>query len=347
MKVAIWESIGSMRVVEAPDPVCGATDVKLDIAWCGICGSDVHSFSEGAWIASGQPMGHEYTGVVTEVGDEVQGITIGDRVALNASNYCGTCDHCARGKSALCSNRVGAGPGFAEHVVVKNAEVGTNIFLLPDDVSLEDAAFLEPLSVAVRAIRELDPDLSEPILVTGLGTIGQCVVAALAAMGAKDIVAVDTSELRREAARQSGATHVLNPLETDMVTELLDCFGRTSSPYRPESGAFGSAFECSGAAVVFDQVFKLLRPAGKVSFVGLTSEPVRIETNWVVQKELRIYGSFAYATENVKEAFDLIATRAVEPSHLITHRFDLDDIQAAFEAQTDSESSVKVMVRSN
>jgi len=344
VRIATWEGIRSVEVSEVEDPSPGSGDLVIDVAACGICGSDVHSYVEGAWIAKGVPLGHEFSGTVREVGGAVEGIAVGDRITLNPAVYCGTCDRCRDGHANLCRAMGGASGGFADRVLVRDARRGVNVFVLPDELGFEAAAFLEPLSVANRAVRELDPPLDEPILVTGLGSIGQCVVQVLAAAGAKTIVAVDTSAVRRAAAERGGAHETLDPMSVDIVQELIGRYGATSSPYRPESGAFGAAFECAGAGPVFDQVFRLVRAAGGVSLIALTAAPITVDPNVVVQKELRVRGSFAYTTADVAAAFDLLATRAVRPEGLISHRFALADIGEAFETQSRSDESVKVMI---
>ncbi|MET4638117.1 alcohol dehydrogenase catalytic domain-containing protein [Mycetocola sp. 2940] len=344
MRIATWEGIRSVEVSPIDAPTPGPTDLVLDVSACGICGSDVHSFAEGAWIAKGMPLGHEFAGVVREVGANVEGISVGDRVTVNPAAYCGHCARCLDGHENLCENMSGAAGGFSDRVLIPNARRDVNVFVLPDEVSFEAAAFLEPLSVAMRAINQLRPPLDEPILVTGLGTIGQCVVQILAAQGASRIVAIDTSPIRREGALASGATEVLDPTSEDVVDVLLEKYGVTRSPYRDRSGAFGAAFECAGAAPVFDQIFQLVRAAGSVSLVALTAQPITLDPNVVVQKEIRVVGSFAYSTEDVRGAFELLASKAVQPDRLITHRFQLGDIQEAFEVQSRSNESIKVMV---
>lgn len=344
MRIATWQAVRTIEVSETDDPTPGPKDLVIDVAACGICGSDVHSYLEGAWIAKGVPLGHEFSGTVREVGSAVDGISVGDRITLNPALYCGECDRCRDGHANLCRAMGGAAGGFADRVLVRDARRDVNVFVLPPELSFDAAAFLEPLAVAVRAVRELAPPLDEPILVMGLGSIGQCVVQALTAYGATTIVAVDTSPVRREAALSGGAHVVLDPREGDLVGHLLDRFGTTSSPYRPDSGAFGAAFECSGAAAVFDQVFRLVRAAGAISLIALTAAPISVDPNAIVQKELRVRGSFAYSNADMAAAFELLATGAVRPEPLISHRFALADIGEAFEVQSRSDLSVKVMV---
>lgn len=344
MRVATWEGIRTVALSEVDDPIAGDRDVVIDVAACGICGSDVHSYVEGAWIAKGVPLGHEFSGTVRKVGTTVENIMIGDRITLNPAVYCGECDRCLDGHENLCSAMTGASGGFADRVLVRDARRDVNVFVLPPDLDFEAAAFLEPLSVAIRAVRELNPPLDEPILVMGLGSIGQCIVQVLAAFGAQTIVAVDTSRVRRDAASAGGADHTLDPRAVDVVQDLLSRYGTTSSPYRPDSGTFGAAFECSGAAPVFDQVFRLVRAAGSVSLVALTAAPITADPNVIVQKEIRVFGSFAYTTADTVAAFDLLASGAVRPQGLISHRFTLANIEEAFEAQSRSDESVKVMV---
>ena len=344
MRVATWEDIRTVELTAAPPPAPGPGDIVIDVALCGICGSDVHSFAEGGWTFKGMALGHEIAGTISQVGAAVTGLVSGDRVTINPAVYCGNCDRCHDNRSNLCADMTGSGGGFSDQVLVHQAERDVNVFVLPDDVPFEAGAFLEPMAVAMRAVRELDPPLDEPIAVTGLGSIGQCVVQILAALGAKTIVAIETSAVRREAAVASGATEALDPLSCDVVAELIERYGSTSSPYRPDSGAFGSAFECAGAAPVFDQLFQLVRAAGSISLIALTARPVTLDPNRLVQKEIRVLGSFAYTTADMEAAFALIASRKVRPETLISHRFALADVQEAFEVQCRSDVSVKVMI---
>lgn len=344
MRVVTWQAIETLSVDEVSAPACGPSDVVLSVGACGICGSDVHSYTEGVWIAPGVPLGHEYAGTVTEVGAAVSGLRVGDRVAVNPAAPCGACPRCAEGRQNLCSAGSGHSGGFGDQVLVRNAVVGRHLFVLPEDFPLEEAAFLEPLSVAVRAVRHAAPPLDEPTVVFGLGTIGQCVVQVLLADGARDVIVVDTSPRRLAAAVSAGAHEALDASTDDVRASLFASRGTTSSPYQPRSGAIGAVFECSGAAAVLPLAFELARAAAPIAAVALAAHSLSVPVDDLVQKELRLLGSFAYTPRDCQEAFDLLVSRQVDVQPLISHRFALADITAAFEAQRDTATSIKVVV---
>ncbi|MFI5607312.1 zinc-binding dehydrogenase [Amycolatopsis sp. NPDC051903] len=344
MRVVTWQAIETLSIDEVAAPGCGPSDVVVSVGACGICGSDVHSYTEGAWIAPGVPLGHEYAGTVTAAGARVSGVSVGDRVAVNPAAPCGSCPRCAEGRHNLCSAGSGHSGGFGDQVVVRDAVVGQHLFVLPADFPLEEAAFLEPLSVAVRAVEHAEPPLDEPIVVFGLGTIGQCVVQVLLARGARDVIVVDTSPRRLAAALAAGAHEGLNPADSDVRASLFASRGTTASPYQPSSGAVGAVFECSGAAPVLPLAFSLARAAAPISAIALAAHPLSLPVDDLVQKELRLLGSFAYTARDCQEAFDLLVSRRVDVRPLISHRFALADIKAAFEAQRDPATSIKVVV---
>src|SRR4051812_17635998 len=119
MRTATWEDIRTIEISDLPEPTASPSDIVIDMAACGICGSDVHSFVEGAWIAKGMPLGHEFAGTVREVGAEVAGIAVGDRVAMNPASYCGECDRCRSGQANLCRSMSGSSGGFGDRILIR------------------------------------------------------------------------------------------------------------------------------------------------------------------------------------------------------------------------------------
>ena len=344
MRAAVWQGIRSIALteVEAPDP--GPRDVVLDIAACGICGSDVHSYAEGAWASAGMPMGHEFSGTVSAVGDRVQALAVGDRVAVNPAGPCGECAQCAAGRTNLCAeNPHSARGGLSDKVLVRDAVAGERLFVMPEDMRFEEGAFLEPLSVAVRAVRHAGPQVAGPVVVTGLGTIGQCVLRVLLAAGVPSVLGVDVSGPRLRVAAEAGA-QVFDARSGDVVQHVLDTWGTTSSPYQPGAGAVGTVFECSGAPAMIEAAVRVCRAGGTISLAGLTSRTPEVDVNTVVQKELRLLGSFAYTAADSQEAFALLRDRRVDVLPLISHRVPLSRVAEAFEAQHDVAGSIKVVV---
>ncbi|MHA6627233.1 zinc-dependent alcohol dehydrogenase [Pseudonocardia sichuanensis] len=343
MRSAVWQGVGAVGLVEVPHPEPGPRDVVLDVAACGICGSDVHAYAEGAWISHGAPMGHEFAGTVRATGAEVTGLAVGDRVAVNPMGPCRTCPQCAAGRTNLCRDmRSSARGGLSDAVLVPDAVVGERLFRMPESMTFEEGAFLEPLSVAVRAVRHAAPDLSAPLVVAGLGTIGQCVLRVLLAYGATDVLGVDVSPARLAAAAATGAP-VLDARDGDLRDALLERWGTSVSPYQ-QGGNVAALFECSGALPVLAAATTVTRAGGTIALAGLTSSTPPVDVNTVVQKELRLLGSFAYTASDAREAFRLLAEGLVEVAPLVSHRVPLARVGEAFATQHAVDGSVKVVV---
>ena len=293
MCVAMYRDIRTVELGAAAPAEPGPDDLVLDVGACGICGSDVHSWLEGSWIMPGMPMGHEFAGTVVEVGSAVEGVVVGDRVAVNPLGPCRTCAQCRRGRVNLCEDASrSSGGGLGDRVLVQDARAGERVFVMPETMSMEEGAFLEPLSVAVRTVRWIaDPDLSAPILVTGLGTIGQCVVRVLSAWGARTILATDTSPLRRAVAEKVDGVEVLDPTGTDVAAAVsADRFGTTTSPYRQATG-LPTVIECSGAGPLLQFAVDTVRAGGTVCVVALIAEPAPFDVDPLADR--RRCGSWA------------------------------------------------------
>lgn len=343
MLSAVYRGVNDVRVEELPDPDPGEGQVVVDVQACGICGSDLHYISQG-WVKDGSVLGHEIAGIVSGIGAGVDHVAIGDRVAVIPAVPCGECTYCVNGQDNLCSRLRGSAGGYAEKKLLPK---DTPIFRLPDEVTFEEGAMVEPLSVAVRAVRvaALRPD--QTCVVLGLGSIGLCVVQALRAFGIKNIVGVDLSERRLEIARKSGATHTINAGTHNSADELRAEFG--SGKHRSSHYAnVDVVFECSGAGpLVGEAVRDLVKPAGTVVLVALFERDVAFDANPLVRKEVTVRGSYAYSMDDCARAFELVRDRRVDLSALVSHVVALESIQEAIQIQRDTAKSVKVIVTPN
>jgi 2-desacetyl-2-hydroxyethyl bacteriochlorophyllide A dehydrogenase len=341
MRAGVYRGPSRIDVEELDDPVLGEGELRLDIAACGICGSDLHYYTEG-WMPVGTVLGHEFAGVVSEIGPGVADVAVGDRVTINGIIGCGVCALCRAGRQNLCPDKRGPSRGaFAERFVVP---ADAPVYRLPDGMATDTAAFLEPLSTSLEAVRRAAPDLDEPIVVLGLGTIGLGVVAALEALGATTVIGVDLSGLRLATARALGAEVVVDGGSEDVVEAVSAVTGR-SRQLRYEFARAGTVFDCSGVGrLVGVEVEQLVRAGGTLCVVSLFEEPVALDFNPLVRKEVDVVGSWAYTYAVVDEAFELLASGRVDPAPLVSHRFGLEDINAAFAAQMDKDHSVKVLI---
>lgn len=240
MKAAVLFGPGDLRVInDFTDPTPGEYDVKIAVAYCGICGTDFHKFmgkSGSRPVVYPVPLGHEASGVVTEVGNKVQGIRPGDRVAVDPNWSCGKCRYCKNGKRHLCTASRGVVKGMVEYISVPEE----NVYRIPDELSLKAAALAEPLACCLRGIDQLEIKLGEAVAIIGFGAIGQLMLQLLKHSAAGSIVVVEPVEEKRAAAMEMGASLFVNPQTEDFrermeaagipgVEKVIECVGLSAT----------------------------------------------------------------------------------------------------------------------
>jgi (R,R)-butanediol dehydrogenase / meso-butanediol dehydrogenase / diacetyl reductase len=335
MRAGVFRGIRQVPIEDVPAPSPGPRDVVLDVKACGICGSDLHTYVAAQLAAVGQVMGHEFSGQVAEVGGEVEGIAVGDRVTGPPIQPCGACAACRAGRRHLCetwttrSIAYGLPGAFAERVRIPDATLGDNIFKLPEPLSFEDGALVEPLAVGVHAVGRADTGPGDVAVVLGLGTIGLQVAQVLMARGLTDVIGADLSALRRSVAEELGITAVPG-------AEVA----AAAAGGRP----IDVVFEATGAPALVQTAMELVRPAGTVVLIALYEAPAQIVPTIAVQKELTVRGSAIFTPAEFQEAVELLASGKVRGQPLITHRLALEDLGDAFEAQLDKDAAIKVMI---
>ena len=321
---------------ELPDPAPGSGEVSIEVAFCGICGSDLHMLPSPA-IAPGTVMGHEFSGRVAAVGDGVERLSKDARVCVLPMDPCGACPACLAGNEHLCVEMPVRGHGlggrsgaFAERVLAP----AENVFELPDSVSDEQGALVEPLSVGVHAVRLAEADPEDPVVVLGAGPIGVMTALALRAQGFERVVVVEPGEPRRERIAALGFEAV--PLEG--VHE--------ATVKRLGSELPAAVLECAGHPSALGLALELVRPAGVVVAAGVLEEPVPLNQLLLILKEVRVIGSFAYRREDFAEALELVASGAIPADELITEVASLDRAQELFdELRRPGTEQLKVLLR--
>jgi (R,R)-butanediol dehydrogenase/meso-butanediol dehydrogenase/diacetyl reductase len=331
VRVGVYRGIRTIAVEEADDPVAGPSDVVLAVKAAGICGSDLHTYLEGALVEPGQVLGHEFAGEVVEVGSAVAGIAVGDRVTGIPIQPCGSCKRCDEGLGHLCLHMHETGIGFgipgafADRVRIPNATLGRNTYLLPNELSYEDGASVEPLAVAVHCVRRSGARAGQTAFVFGLGTIGLHVSQVLLALGVSPVVGVDLSELRRRKAGELGV----------VALGSADDFG---------GGELDHVFECAGVPSLIQASLDLVRPRGTVTVVALYDATATIDPMVLLHKEATIVAGAMVTPEDFAESLELLRSGRAVGEPLVTHREKLADLPAAFETQCDKAASIKVMV---
>lgn len=331
MKALLLTSPSTLTLTEIDTPEPGVGEVRIQIAACGICGSDVHGYtgSTGRRIPP-LVMGHEAAGIIDAVGQNVSGQMIGQRVALDSTVFCGECEFCCNGKENLCTHRQVLGVScdaylrqgcFAEYAIVPERCV----YPLPDRMSFVAASLLEPLTIGLQAVRlgSAGPTTRSAIVV-GAGTIGLATIVALKSYGVQRIAAVDLDASRLKEAREFGADAVF---EADQTTaKQLAEWGASSA----DTDGADLVLEAVGAAASVGTAIHAVTRGGTVVLVGNVSPVVELPLQTVVTRQIRLQGSCASAGCYL-EAIELAASGSVDLSRFVSRVAPLDDGVAWFE----------------
>ncbi len=350
MKAALWYSKNDVKVEEINEPEVIEGSVKIKVKWCGICGSDLHEFLGGPiFIPVGQPhplsgnkapvvLGHEFSGEVVEIGEGTSKFKVGDRVAVEPIVACGECPACREGKYNLCSSLgfhglCGSGGGFAEYTVFPEEYVHK----IPDTMSYEQAALIEPMAVALHSIRMANFNMGDTAIVLGSGPIGLATIECLKVAGAKLIIVLQRKSVRQEYAKRAGADVVLDPNEVDIVAEVKKLTGGVG---------VDAAFETTGAKIGFDIGLDSLKFEGTMVVTSIWEGDIAFNPNTLVFSEKKIVGTLAYRHE-FPATIALMNDGRIKAEGYITKRILLDDIvEDGFGTLTgaDKKKHVKIIV---
>jgi (R,R)-butanediol dehydrogenase/meso-butanediol dehydrogenase/diacetyl reductase len=334
MPAAVYVGDGRIALEQVPRPEPAPGEVLVEIAECGICGSDLHMVLE-RYARPGAILGHEWSGtVVAAPGDSDW--SSGDRVVGNAPPGCGVCRPCRRGRPSVCLHRAAA--DFAAYrgaFCQYKAVAADSLIRIPDSLPTRVAALAEPMAIAQHALRLADVHPEDRVLVTGAGPVGLLLVAVLRSEGISDITVSEPSALRRQQALAVGATRVVTPdiLEPPPMTLPV------AEPYQV-------VFECSGHASAAEAGFGQLDYAGTLVIVGTGFEPPRINQNRMIIFELEIVGAYNYNDEGFQPAVDLLDRGTLPIDALIEpENIPLAEVMVCMERLARGEIPSKVMVQ--
>lgn len=343
MKAAVFQGVGRIEMhTDVLRPKAGPNEVVVKVAACGICGSDLHIYrlqsasSEAMYSGTlrvdddgRRIIGHEYSGVIAEIGSGVQGFQVGDRVV-----------------------GVTAGGGMAEYVPVPVNPY--QIARIPANVSFEEAATTEPMADSLQMVRKAAVQQGENVVVFGVGIIGLGVVQALRAVAPQvgKIIAVDVSAPRLAMALEVGATDAINAAHEDVVEAASRICGVVSNPFPPMSPPdVAVVIDCAGyikhmeGPPPLQSALRLLRPrGGRIICFGAFEDDVTLNLTDLINKEPVIYGSMGYLPQELTQALQLMAQGKVDRRKLISHRFPVEQVRQAFETQGNG-AAIKVIVQ--
>lgn len=317
------EGIEGVSLEQVQTPVTKANEIKVKVHAAGICGTDLHIIHDEYPCNAPVTMGHEYSGIVEEVGSEVDNFQVGNRVvSLTAVVTCGSCSYCNQGLLMLCDKRKSIGSGvdgaFAEYLVVP----AKTAYKIPKSVSLDEATLTEPLACAVRCIMERGRvDSGEFVLISGPGTIGLLALQVARANGG-NVVVVGTShdEERLNLALELGAMAVVNMEEQDAEERLMEITNQQG---------FDVAIECAGVSISLNNCIRLLRKQGLLIQMGLFGKKVEFDSDLALMKELNYANGFATEPTSWEIALRLLEYKHVDVSRLISNKLSIDNWKKA------------------
>jgi len=320
---------GDVRVDEVPEPEAGPRDVVVEVAACGICGSDLRYVRLGGLagpMPSPMPLGHELSGVIESVGAEAGDWKPGDRVVLNPT----------AGQKMIGNG--GPEGGFTPRLLVREVADG-NLFRIPDGLPLERAALAEPLGVGMNAVNQSEAQPGDKVVIFGAGPIGLAAVATLADRGVDDVIAVDLSPRRLEIAKQLGARETIDANEQDPWPRIRQLHGESPVLGTPMAGS-DAYIEASGAAPVIPQIIHQAKANARLTVVALHTE-LPVHFLLVMMKQLTIRGAMEYP-DDYNDSIELLTRRDLTP--MISHRFPLDRFTEAFATARDPRAGAKILV---
>jgi threonine 3-dehydrogenase len=329
-EVGIW-------MTQAEKPVMGHNDLLIKIRKTAICGTDMHIYNWDDWAKATIPVpmvvGHEYVGEVVDMGQEVRGFTVGDRVSGEGHITCGHCRNCRAGRVHLCRNTVGVGVNregsFAEYLVIP----AFNAFKIPDNISDELAAVFDPFGNAVHTALSFDL-VGEDVLITGAGPIGIMAAAVAKHVGARHVVITDVNPYRLELAKKMGATRAVDVSKQkleDVMTEL----GMTEG--------FDVGLEMSGVPSAFNSMLNNINNGGKIAMLGIPPSDMAVDWNQVIFKGLVIKGIYGREMFETWYKMASLIQSGLDISPIITHQFPIDKFQDGFDTMGSGQSGKVIL----
>ncbi|MEL0640489.1 L-threonine 3-dehydrogenase [Pseudoalteromonas aliena] len=324
-------------MTDAPKPEVGHNDLLIKIRKTAICGTDVHIYKWDEWASKTIPtpmvVGHEYVGEVVDMGQEVRGFQVGDRVSGEGHITCGHCRNCRAGRVHLCRNTTGVGVNregaFAEYLVIP----AFNAFKIPDNISDELASIFDPFGNAVHTALSFDL-VGEDVLITGAGPIGIMAAAVAKHVGARHVVITDVNEYRLDLARKMGASRAVN-VASDKLEDVMKELGMTEG--------FDIGLEMSGVPSAFNSMLNNMNHGGKIAMLGIPPSDMAVDWNQVIFKGLVIKGIYGREMFETWYKMASLIQSGLDLNPIITHQYSVDDFQAGFDMMVSGQSGKVIL----
>lgn len=344
MKAAVMTKPGQIVIEERELPQIKADEVLIKVMAVGVCGSDLHYYEHGRIgrfvVEKPIVLGHECSGVIAAVGEQVTSVAVGDRVAVEPGITCGQCFYCKQGRYNLCPDvQFLATPPVDGAFVQYMAMRQDMVFPIPDELSFEEAALIEPFSVGIHAAKRCQLQPGSVVAIMGMGPVGLMAVAAAKCFGASQIIVTDLEDNRLEAAIRIGATHTINVRHEDALQKIAELTGGIG---------VDAAWETAGNPRALQTALHSLRRGGKLVIVGLPAQDeIALNVPFMADNEIDVYGVFRYAN-TYPDGVKFLSSGSIDSLALVTDRYSLEQTQDALErAIHNKQGSLKVIVYPN
>ncbi|MFX1237172.1 MAG: zinc-binding dehydrogenase [Promethearchaeota archaeon] len=322
--------------------IANEAQVKLKITSCGICGTDLKIASGGHPAKDNTILGHEFVGIIDEVGENIRDLDVGDKVAVDPNEYCGYCKYCRSGLTNLCEYMakgttfgIFQNGGFAKYCILPRK----TLYKLPDDFDMTTAALIEPLACAIHCHNQADVKESDVVVIIGAGPMGSIIESVIRTHPIKKLISIEINDWRREKALELGADHTINPKTQDVKKEIM---------YLTNNNGVDVIIDAVGASDTFDMATKIWSYGARLVCFGQdTRAEAFLKPNDIVRFQRRIMGSYIYNSRDFLDAIELTANRKIDAYKLITQEITINDlITRGFELMK-SKKCVKVIVHPN
>jgi len=344
MKAGMYVSPGKLGIKEVPDPVPQPGEVLVRVRSAGICGSDMNAYRDPSGFAgvADRVLGHELAGDIVAVGEGVADRKVGQRVGIEPLMGCGHCERCLTGDYHLCPELTHIGYAWSGGFAELSKAPAEKAYLLPDDVSYDAGAILDCVACGVHAIHRLHVGVSDSVVVLGGGAIGLSVLSCAKWARARFVALSDPLSEAREVAEKAGADLTIDSGNDDAVGIVMDATGGKGADVVVEA--------VGGRAPTFEQGLQMVKRGGRLGYLGFFAEPQAVDTGRLLTSEIAIIPVFSYARWRTATEYELaldgVARGELIADAMVTHRFPLEEIDGAFQAAADKDSSraIKVVI---
>lgn len=344
MKAGVYVSPGKLGVRDVPDPVLERGQVLVRVRAAGICGSDMNTYRDHSRFSgvADRVLGHELAGDIVAVGEGVEDREVGQRVGIEPLMGCGRCERCLTGDYHLCPELKHIGYAWSGGFAELSKAPAENAYPLPDNVSYEAGAILDCVACGVHAIHRLHVGVPDSVVVLGGGAIGLSVLSCAKWAGARFVALSDPLSDARAVAEKAGADLTIDSGSDDPVEMVMDATGGKGADVVVEA--------VGGRAPTFEQGLQMVKRGGRLGYLGFFSEPQAVDTRRLLTSEIAIIPVFSYARWRTATEYEIalggVAQGELIADAMVTHRFPLEEIDDAFKAAADKDSSraVKVVI---